>query len=150
MSMNLDQAPAAAQRSSVASPQLVAANHILALSSAELQALIQRELAGNYVHAQARAEALLRKLLDRSEHLQLRRCGYLEVASRTHPGRSYRIPAHGGNVHVYENGQAVSRLCVGPVNALPEADVILVHKLLIEADEEVYLATANHFPVPRF
>src|SRR5262249_29561994 len=31
----------------VASPQLVAANHILALSSAELQALIQREVAEN-------------------------------------------------------------------------------------------------------
>src|SRR5215469_4953825 len=31
----------------VASPQLVAANHILALSSAELQALIHREVAEN-------------------------------------------------------------------------------------------------------
>src|SRR4051794_18663728 len=31
----------------VASPQLVAANHILALSSAELQALIQREVMEN-------------------------------------------------------------------------------------------------------
>jgi hypothetical protein len=97
--------------------------------------------------ADARAQALLRQLLDGSEQLQLNRLGYLEVASRTHQGRFYRIPAHGGYVHVYEHGQAVSRLCVVPVDPLPDADVPLVHKLLIEADEEAYLAKANHFPV---
>src|SRR5579885_1277431 len=46
MSMDLNQtyAPVQAQR---ASPQLVAANHILALSSAELQSLINKELIDN-------------------------------------------------------------------------------------------------------
>jgi hypothetical protein len=99
--------------------------------------------------AEARAQALLHQLLDRSEQAQLSRRGYLEVASRTHQGRFYRIPACGGYVHVYEHGEVVSQLCVGPVTALPSADVILVHKLMIEADEETYLATANHFPVSR-
>ncbi len=48
MSMDLNQATQQAQQQvRVASPQLVAANHILALSSAELQALINKEAAEN-------------------------------------------------------------------------------------------------------
>lgn len=48
MSMDLSQATQQAQQQvRVASPQLVAANHILALSSAELQALINKEAAEN-------------------------------------------------------------------------------------------------------
>ncbi len=44
MSMDLNQAPVQVPR---ASPQLVAANHILALSSADLQALINKEMSEN-------------------------------------------------------------------------------------------------------
>jgi RNA polymerase sigma-54 factor len=48
MSMDLNQnANLAPQQTRIASPQLVAANHILALSSAELQALINKEAAEN-------------------------------------------------------------------------------------------------------
>jgi hypothetical protein len=49
-------------------------------------------------------------------------------------------------VQVLEGGRVVERLCVQPLDSLPEADVILMHKMLIEADESSYLATANHFP----
>ena len=46
-----------------------------------------------------------------------------------------------------ERGVVKERLCVQPTsNTLPEADVVLMHKLLIEADERMYLSTANHFP----
>src|SRR6516162_3790778 len=48
MSMDLNQNNSVVQtQGRVASPQIVAANHILALSSAELQALINREAAEN-------------------------------------------------------------------------------------------------------
>jgi len=37
------------------------------------------------------------------------------------------------------------RLCVGPVDPLPDADVVLIHKLMIEANEDEYLKAANVF-----
>jgi hypothetical protein len=36
-------------------------------------------------------------------------------------------------------------LCLQPVEPLPEGDVVLMHKLMIEANEQEYLRTANHF-----
>jgi hypothetical protein len=62
-------------------------------------------------------------------------------------GRTYRIPRGPGQVLVLEHDRVTERLCVQPASGgLPEADVVLMHKLLIEADEETYLHTANHFP----
>jgi hypothetical protein len=34
------------------------------------------------------------------------------------------------------------------IEALPPADVIVMHKLLIQGDEEAYLQCANRFPAP--
>ncbi len=46
-----------------------------------------------------------------------------------------------------EHNELRERLCVQPAsNGLPDADVVLMHKLLIESDERAYLLTANHFP----
>ena len=73
--------------------------------------------------------------------------GFLEIPSPTRPDRVYRIPRGPGQVLVEERGRVMERLCLQPeVAGLPEADVVLMHKLLIEADEDRYLATANHFP----
>jgi hypothetical protein len=96
--------------------------------------------------AQARARALLDDLLDEGERAQLARRGYLQIASPTCRHRFYRIPRRGGRVRLYEHGKVTSELCVGPVEPLPGPDVILLHKLLIQADEEAYLARANRFP----
>jgi len=96
------------------------------------------------VEADLRAEALLRDLLTESEYEQLRATGYLEVCSRLCPGRLYRIPAHGGLVGLYEDGVLVAGLCAQPQTRIPGPDVVALHKLMIEGNEEEYLRTANH------
>ena len=94
--------------------------------------------------AEGRAGALLEDLLTEDEHHQLQRCGYLGVPSPSRPGRTYRVPRR-GLVRVYEGGALVMTLCVGPVGWLPDGDVVLLHKLMIEGDEAEYLRVANHF-----
>jgi hypothetical protein len=100
--------------------------------------------------ARERAHNLLLGLLTDGEYRQLIAHDYLEVRSPNTPGRVYRVPAYGGQVTVYQDGHAVVRLCVGPARALPEDDVLALHKLMIEGNESEYLRRANHFPVPDF
>jgi len=95
--------------------------------------------------AQERAEQLLRDVLSEDDYRQLNRRGYLEVASRTRPRRIYRIPRHQGQIKVYEGGVPIMALCVQPVDPLPDGDVVMMHKLMIEANEEEYLRIANRF-----
>jgi len=37
------------------------------------------------------------------------------------------------------------QLCVQPVERLPDADIVILHKLMIEANEESYLQKANKY-----
>lgn len=93
------------------------------------------------------AEALLRRLLSAPDYEALSRNGFLDVPSQEREGRIYRIPRGPGQVLVIERGHVIERLCLQPAAmCLPEADVVLMHKLLLEADELRYLTTANHFP----
>ncbi len=97
--------------------------------------------------AERTAETLLRHLLGQEQYLTLCMNGYLDVPSPSIPGRIYRIPRGPGQVQVIEHNELRERLCVQPAsNGLPDADVVLMHKLLIESDERAYLLTANHFP----
>lgn len=93
--------------------------------------------------AEQRSSALLRDLLNEQEYRQLMQHGYLEVASPGHKERVYRIPRSAGRVRVYVDGQALVELCIQPVTPLPANDVIVLHKLMIEGNEEGYLARAN-------
>ncbi|HEX5502775.1 MAG TPA: hypothetical protein VFW96_09135 [Thermomicrobiales bacterium] len=93
--------------------------------------------------AERKGQELLRAVLTAAEHAQLAERGYLEVPSPSVAGRVYRIPRHRGTVQRLDAGQAPVRLCVVPDRWLPDADIVLMHKLLIEADEERYLALAN-------
>lgn len=97
-----------------------------------------------------RAEELLRGLLDEQEYRQLMKRGYLDVASPSNARRIYRVPLFIGRVHVYEQGRAVFDLCVQPVEPLPSADVVAMHKLMIQGNEQEYLASANQFPHSSF
>lgn len=90
-----------------------------------------------------RAEQLLAEMLTEDEYVRLGRCGYLEVPSPSIPGRVYRIPRHGGGVGVYQAGEAIMSLCIQPVKFLPDPDVVLANKLMIEGNEQEYLRTAN-------
>ncbi len=97
--------------------------------------------------AEERSGALLRDLLDETQYAHLMAHGYLDVASPSIERRVYRIPRDAGRVRVYENGRASCELCVQPVVPLPTNDVIVMHKLMIEGDEQGYLARANELPL---
>jgi hypothetical protein len=84
-------------------------------------------------------------MLTDAQYHQLTNRGYLEVASPSAPQRAYRIPYAGGRVRMYERGHVVCELCLRSVTWLPQSDILLLHKLMIESDEANYLATANHF-----
>jgi hypothetical protein len=104
-----------------------------------------RESLSEHVSAEGRARALLREMLTESEYQQLARYGYLEVGSPTIEHRVYRIPGAGGLVRVYDRGTAVVELCLQPAEPLPDGDLVVLHKLMIEGNEQEYLAKANHF-----
>ncbi|HEX9056790.1 MAG TPA: hypothetical protein VF818_04595 [Ktedonobacterales bacterium] len=95
--------------------------------------------------AEGRARALLREMLTDDEYEQLMVLGYLEVRSPTTAYRVYRIPASAGRVRMYERGRELVELCLQPTEPLPDSDLVLMHKLMIEANEQEYLTKANHF-----
>lgn len=99
----------------------------------------------NKQEAEQRAEQLLKSLLDTDQYGELVRKGYLEVQSGMYPYRNYRIPRHRGSVEVYEMGKLVMSLCVQPTEVVPDADVVVMHKLMIEGNEREYLRRANYF-----
>jgi hypothetical protein len=96
--------------------------------------------------AAGRANVLLEQILGEEVYLQLVQSGYLDVPSPAIAGRIYRIPSFRGRVEVIEHGSLVAKLCVVSAWTVPDADMVLTHKLLIEGDEARYLRIANHFP----
>jgi len=104
-----------------------------------------RESRNEQLSAEGRAKALLREMLSDSQYQQLLKFGYLEVSSPSIDNRVYRIPSAGGLVKVYERGCAVMELCLQPAEPLPDSDVVVMHKLMIEGNEQEYLQKANHF-----
>lgn len=98
-----------------------------------------------------RAEMLLRNSVTLQQYQHLLNFGYLEIPSRLYPNRYYRIPRERRRVQVYElhdtdMGQQhhkLGELCVIACEPMPDADLVLTHKWLIEADEQKYLNTAN-------
>jgi hypothetical protein len=111
---------------------------------------LRPEAWSDWREAQQRAEALLRSLLSDAEYQQLNRNQYLEIRSPSRPARIYRVPRHKGQVKVYESGMVVEALCVQAVEPMPDGDTILMHKLMIEGNEEEYLRIANHFDLTGF
>jgi hypothetical protein len=106
--------------------------------------------------ATVRAEKLLRDSLPREQYQQLEHFGYLDLPSQLDPARIYRIPRLRGRVQVYESyllgttllRRKTAELCVIACEPVPDADLILAHKWMIEADEVRYLSTANWIKTP--
>ncbi len=96
--------------------------------------------------AQKRSLALLKDVLEEREYEQLMLRGYLDISSPSDPQRVYRIRRNAGLVSVFEQGKATRELCVQPTEPLPNNDLVVMHKLMIQGDEQVYLARANQFP----
>ncbi len=95
--------------------------------------------------AEARARLMLREMLTATEYEQLQHDGYLEVASPSIAHRMYRIPWSAGRVCMIDNGQEVAELCLQSTEPLPDSDLVILHKLMIEGNEHEYLNKANHF-----
>jgi hypothetical protein len=93
--------------------------------------------------ANRRANELLRAVLTCEQYRQLMRQGYLDIPSPRDPSCIYRVPQSQGLVGVIEQGRRKMSLCLQPRERVPDADVVVMHKLMIEADEETYLQTAN-------
>jgi hypothetical protein len=86
-----------------------------------------------------------RSVLTSKLYGQLMWRGYLDIQSPNHPGCIYRVPLRSGLVRVIEHGKHEANLCLQPLEKVPDADIVVMHKLMIEADEETYLQTANRF-----
>lgn len=97
------------------------------------------------VEAERRAETLLRDVLSPGEYEQLCLRGYLEVPSQRFADRTYRISRYPEGVTIYEKGRYVGSLCAVPVEELPSGDIVLLHKLMLSANEDQYLKTAHRF-----
>ena len=118
---------------------------VIALAISPMVWLILQPYLKGWSRAERRATDLLRDILTPEQFRQLLWRGYLEIPSPTEPRRVYRVPRSKGYVQVIENGRAVMRLCLQPVECLPDADVVVLHKLMIEANEETYLQKANKY-----
>jgi hypothetical protein len=118
---------------------------IIALAIAPMLWLIIQPHYKGFLRAERRATDLLRDTLTPEQFHQLTWRGYLEIPSPTEPRRVYRVPRSKGYVQVIENGRAIMRLCLQPVEWLPDADVVVLHKLMIEGNEETYLQKANKY-----
>ncbi len=124
---------------------------LLALAEWTCALLLLRLLrypSGRCPEAESRALALLGEVLSPNEREQLESRGYLEISSPSVPCRVYRVPNRREMVWVYERDRAIMRLCLEPVQPLPDAEMVLIHKLMIEGNEE-YLRLANRFAVTR-
>ncbi len=90
-----------------------------------------------------RADELLHVVLTRDQSCQLLQQGSIDIPSPRDPQRIYRVPQGSGLVRVIEQGRQTASLCLQPLERVPDADRMVMHKLMIEADEETYLQTAN-------
>ena len=99
-----------------------------------------------WLEPRRRAGELLRAVLTRTQYRQLMWHCYVDIKSHRDPERIYRVPRYPGRVGMIEQGRRKADLCLGPLDWVPDADLVVIHKLMIEADEEIYLQTANRFP----
>lgn len=118
---------------------------VIALAISPIVWLLFQPYFKGWSRAERRAATLLRELLTPEQLRQLVWRGYLEVPSPNEPQRVYRVPKSRGYVQVIDDGRATMRLCLQPVEYLPDADIVVLHKLMIEANEETYLQKANKY-----
>jgi hypothetical protein len=98
-----------------------------------------------WLSAKRLAGELLRAVLTTEQYCQLMQLGYIDIPSRRDQERTYRVPHGPGLVRVIEQGRETASLCLQPLERIPDADIVVMHKLMIEADEETYLQKANRF-----
>lgn len=107
----------------------------------------QRRRARIEAVAAGRAETLLRGCLSPEQVRDFEEKGWFDVSVPSADGavRRYRIRrGFAGNVRLLDAGdREVRSYCIHPRIRVPDADSMLAQKLLLEADERMFLATAN-------
>ncbi len=94
----------------------------------------------------ARANQLLKESIGDTAYKSLSKRGFIEVQSPNEPTRHYHVPKSPTmRISMYERDRFRASLCVDPIDSLPAGDRILLHKLMIEGNEQEYLRTANWF-----
>jgi hypothetical protein len=91
------------------------------------------------------ADELLLAVLTYEQYSLLIQQGYIDIKSPRDQERVYRVPRGRGLVRVIEKGRETASLYLQPLEKVPDADIVVMHKLMIEADEETYLQKANRF-----
>jgi hypothetical protein len=89
-----------------------------------------------------RAEELLTASLTDEQYGQYSAKGYVEVPSRLHRGRTYRVDSW-RPVAVHHDGRFVGAVCIRPREHMPGPDVLLARKLMIEGAEDEFLRAGN-------
>jgi hypothetical protein len=97
--------------------------------------------------AEKRAEMLLQSVLDPAQREELKERGFftLETIAKNGERRIYRIKR--GRSHNVEqvdaSGRRIKTLCAHPRASVPNADTMVVQKLMLESQEEEFLRIAN-------
>lgn len=78
----------------------------------------------------------------------LRRTGFLEIRSQLVQGRRYRIPPRGAPIASLEPDGRVIYLCLQPETPVPREELVVLHKLMLEAAEASYWERANQVGRP--
>lgn len=95
---------------------------------------------------QTRSQALLHEFLDEEQLTEMTEKTQFHVQGGD--GHTYLVKkGHGHNVFRIENGRATVEYCLVQ-GFVPVYDLMLTQKLLLEADSETFLATANAKEVP--
>jgi hypothetical protein len=113
--------------------------------------LVRLRRAGRHRAGQRKARRLLRSLLAPAQRAELRRLRYFYVT--TPGGNVYRLDPRNGHAERVERhgGRYFARVsyCLHDADdgdKMPPADVTIAHLLLLIADEDAFLATANASP----
>jgi hypothetical protein len=97
-----------------------------------------------------RAEKLLKEVLGEGRYKDFLITGIYTIGSKRHPDQYYIVREY-GRVEIVEHGVTIDELCIVPTEAIATQDVLILRKFMLEADEELFLKTAVHYPrYPKF
>lgn len=102
---------------------------------------VERDVA--HPNASEKAKELLEEVLSQEQVADFRK-GYIVVEGSK--GNKYTIAttySQAGNVQAHSGPRAGRRLCAHPRAQVPNADAWLAQKLMLETDEDAFLAIAN-------
>lgn len=104
----------------------------------------QAEIEAKRVAAQKKATELLLENLDAEQQIEFNQHKRFTVHVRGKVDQHYLIEyGYAGNVKLFHKGKAIAKFCIHPAHNLPNEDVMLAQKLLLETNEEQFLKIAN-------